>query len=921
MFFSRNKPVISAAVYGGLCLLVGSLITLESFTVPAIPFSAKTGFFERDTLPPSGTGIPVPEKDTTVVSTDTTGRKQDTGIVKTVRIDTVVVKYSKDTLSVPVKYHADDSVVLNIPEKTFHLFGKVNIDYDQINLKGAEVDYDQSTNILKARYRLDSAGNHVGAPIFTQQGQQPFQSDSMLYDFKSKRGKIYSTVTQQGEGFIYSQQVKKEADGSFNSFKARYTTCDYDPPHFDFRANKVKIIPNKMLISGPANLEVEGVPTPLFIPFAIFPLTHGQRTGLLPPTYEVSQQKGIGLVNGGYYFGLGQYADLTLRAEVYSYGSWGMTINPRYFKRYKYSGSFMLSINSTRFGDPETPDFTKSKDFRIMWSHSMDSKAHPGVTFSASVNAGTSTYNYYNITDPAARLNNILSSSIAFSKTWANSPFNLTLSANHSQNTSTRQVSISLPNLAFNMNTIYPFQPNNFVGTPKWYEKIGIGYSLNFQNAVNFADSQFLKPVFFKDFQTGIQHQIPISLTLPTFKFLTVSPGVSYTERWYTKEQILNFDPKLNKLDTTYKSGLYTARQVTTSISLSTAVYGMFQFNKHDKDARIQAIRHVMRPSISLSYQPDLNSQFYYYRRVDTAANIPMQPFSYFDGIGFGPFGAGKFGGISFSLDNNLEMKMKSKKDTTNGGIKKVKLLDGFGITGSYNLVADSFKLSPFSIYARTTLFNKVNISANGIIDPYVYNAYGQRIDKYVWQAGQRTIGTLRNGSISLSTSFKSPEKRNGGEGSGPDTTANMNVPGQNPMEAEQERMRRMHENPGDYVDFNIPWSVNLSYSLNFNKTRTPDYKRDTTIFVQSLNFSGDFSLSPKWKIGMSSGFDFIHQKLTYTTLNISRDLHCWRMTISVIPLGFYKSFSITLSPTAGILHDLRINRTRQFYDVFGNNQ
>jgi hypothetical protein len=921
MFFSRNKPVISAAVYGGLCLLVGSLITLESFTAPAIPISAKTGFFQRDTLPLSRGGMLVPEKDTTVVSTDTTGRKQDTGIVKTVRIDTVVVKYSKDTLSVPVKYHADDSVVLNIPEKTFHLFGKVNIDYDQINLKGAEVDYDQSTNILKARYRLDSAGNHVGAPIFTQQGQQPFQSDSMLYDFKSKRGKIYSTVTQQGEGFIYSQQVKKEADGSFNSFKARYTTCDYDPPHFDFRANKVKIIPNKMLISGPANLEVEGVPTPLFIPFAIFPLTHGQRTGLLPPTYEVSQQKGIGLVNGGYYFGLGQYADLTLRAEVYSYGSWGMTINPRYFKRYKYSGSFMLSINSTRFGDPETPDFTKSKDFRIMWSHSMDSKAHPGVTFSASVNAGTSTYNYYNITDPAARLNNILSSSIAFSKTWANSPFNLTLSANHSQNTSTRQVSISLPNLAFNMNTIYPFQPNNFVGTPKWYEKIGIGYSLNFQNAVNFADSQFLKPVFFKDFQTGIQHQIPISLTLPTFKFLTVSPGVSYTERWYTKEQILNFDPKLNKLDTTYKSGLYTARQVTTSISLSTAVYGMFQFNKHDKDARIQAIRHVMRPSISLSYQPDLNSQFYYYRRVDTAANIPMQPFSYFDGIGFGPFGAGKFGGISFSLDNNLEMKMKSKKDTTNGGIKKVKLLDGFGITGSYNLVADSFKLSPFSIYARTTLFNKVNISANGIIDPYVYNAYGQRIDKYVWQAGQRTIGTLRNGSISLSTSFKSPEKRNGGEGSGPDTTANMNVPGQNPMEAEQERMRRMHENPGDYVDFNIPWSVNLSYSLNFNKTRTPDYKRDTTIFVQSLNFSGDFSLSPKWKIGMSSGFDFIHQKLTYTTLNISRDLHCWRMTISVIPLGFYKSFSITLSPTAGILHDLRINRTRQFYDVFGNNQ
>lgn len=911
-----------AAVYGELCLFVLAVI----FTIAVIPPAYSNPVFTarpvNDTIPSHLENAAVAKKDTTGIIKDTSAPKQDTSISKTVKIDTVVVKYSKDTLSAPVKYHADDSVVLDIPEKTFHLYGKVNIDYDQINLKGAEVDYDQSTNLLKARYGLDTAGNHIGAPIFTQQGQQPFQSDSMLYDFKSKRGKIYSTVTQQGEGFIYSQQVKKEADGSFNSFKARYTTCDYNPPHFDFRANKVKIIPNKMLISGPANLEVEGVPTPLFIPFAIFPLTHGQRTGLLPPTYEVSQQKGIGLVNGGYYFGLGQYADLTVRGEVYSYGSWGLTFNPRYFKRYKYSGSLMLSISSTRFGDPETPDFTKSKDFRIMWSHSMDSKAHPGVTFSASVNAGTSTYSYYNLTDPAARLNNILSSSIAFSKTWPNnSPFNLTLSANHSQNTSTRQVSISLPNLSFNMNTIYPFQPKNFVGTPKWYEKIGIGYSLTETNAVNFADSTFLKPGFFKNFQTSIQHSVPISLTLPAFKFLTISPGVSYTERWYTKKQKLTFDPKLDRIDTAFQSGLYTARDITTSLSFSSAVYGMFQFNKHNKDSYVQAIRHVMRPSISLSYVPDLNSQYYYYVRADTSASIPQVYTSSFQGIGNGTFSPGKTAALSFSLDNNLEMKVKSKKDTANGGIKKIKLLDGFGINGSYNFMADSMKLAPFNVYARTTLFNKLNISANGLISPYVYNAYNVPTKEYVWQAGKASIGSLRTGSISLSTSFKSPERKNGEEGSGPDTTANMNVPGQNPMESEQERMRRIHENPGDYVDFNIPWSVNLSYSLTYNKARTPDYKRDTTIFVQSLNFSGDFSLSPKWKIGMSSGFDFIHQKLTYTTLNISRDLHCWRMTISVIPLGFYKSFSITLSPTAGILHDLRINRTRQFYDVFDANQ
>lgn len=883
--------------------------------VPLRQDTAKPDIHDADTIPAKRAADSLVQ-DTAVLRVDSMIKGRDTSYRDSVVTDTLPIRYSRDTLGAVVKYHADDSVVLNIPEKTFHLYGNVTVDYDEINLKAAEVDYFQAENLLKARYRLDTAGNRKGAPIFTQQGEEPSQSDSMFYDFKTKKGKVFSTVSKQGEGFIYSRQAKKMPDNSVNSIGNIFTTCDYDPPHFDFRAKKIKVIPNKLMISGPANLEIEGVPTPLFIPFAIFPLTHGQRTGILPPTYEASQQKGIGLINGGYYLGFGEYLDLTLRGEVYSYGSWGATINPRYFKRYRYSGSFMLSINSTRFGDPETPDFTKSKDFRVMWSHSMDSKAHPGVSFSASVNAGTSTYNYYNVTDAQTRLNNILSSSIAFSKSWQGSPFNLTLSANHTQNTSTRQVSITLPELAFNMNTIYPFQPKEFVGTPQWYQKIGVGYALSMRNSVNFVDSMFLKPGFFDDFQTGIQHQVPISLTLPAFKFLTISPGVSYTERWYTKERLLTFNPKLNKIDTAYHFGFYTARQASTSLSLSSAVYGMFQFNKHNKEARIQAIRHVMRPSVSLSYQPDMNKQFYYDLRVDTSANIPDIPVSYFDGIGFGPFGRGTFGGISFSLDNNLEMKMKSRKDTANGGIKKVKLLDGFGITGSYNLVADSFKLSPFSVYARTTLFNKVNISGSGVIDPYVHNVYGRRIDKYVWDNGKASIGSLTNGSVSVSTSFKSKEKTGGQK---PIDQEEEMQPGLDPMQQQQENIRRMHENPGDYVDFSIPWSVNLSYSLNFNKTRTPDYKRDTTIFVQSLNFSGDFSLTPQWKFGVSSGFDFIHKKLTYTTLNITRDLHCWRMSISVIPMGFYKSFSITISPTAGILHDLRLNRTRQFYDIFDN--
>ena len=902
-FLSQSLDVHALAVLQQKDPAISPSATMATDTLPPAPAADTTGTLpsEADTLAPPQDSL----------KTDTTARPAADSLPP--------IKYSKDTLDAPVTYHADDSVVLIVPQKRLILYNNTNVDYKDINLKAAQVTFDQASQTLKAMAQKDTAGEMQGLPVFTQQGQEPFESDSMLYNFKTLRGKIFSTVTQQGEGFMYSQQVKKMPDNSFNSFKTVYTTCDEDPPHFDFRARKVKVIPNKLLISGPANLEVMGVPTPLFIPFAIFPLTHGQRTGLLPPTYEVSQQKGIGLVNGGYYFGLGDYFDLTLRADVYSYGSWGLTLSPRYYKKYHYNGSFMLSIATTRFGDPETTDFTRSRDFRIMWSHSMDPKAHPGVTFGASVNAGTSTYNQFNVTDPSIRLNNTLSSSIAFSKSWQGSPFNLTLSANHNQNTSTRQVNITLPEAAFTMNTIYPFQPKEFAGNPKWYEKIGIGYSMNARNSVDFIDTTLFKPGFFDKFQGGIQHQVPISLTLPPFKFLTISPSVGYNERWYTKKLYRNFDEKRNRLDTTYVRGFYTARQVTTGLSISSAVYGMFQFNKRNKEAKIQAIRHVMRPSLSVSYTPDLNRQFYYNMKVDTSSAVPMQRFSVFDGVGFGPYSEGRFGGISFGIDNNLEMKVFSKKDTATH-TKKVKLLDGFGINGSYNLVADSFKLSPFSVYARTLLFDKVNISASGTVDPYVYNEVGRRIDKYVWENGRRSIGELRSGSISISSSFKSPDKKNKKSTEQPDEQTPPDlVPGMNPLDQQQEQMRRMEENPGDYVNFDIPWSINLSYSLNFNKSRTSDYKRDTTIFAQSLIFNGDFSLTPKWKITLSSGIDVVNRKLTYTQASIVRDLHCWRMSISVVPLGFYKSFSVTLSPTAGILHDLRINRTRQFYDVFGN--
>jgi hypothetical protein len=673
------------------------------------------------------------------------------------------------------------------------------------------------------------------------------------------------------------------------------------------------------VVSGPANLEIEGVPTPLFIPFAIFPITHGQRSGILPPQYVVNAQKGVGLEQGGYYVGMGEYFDLTLRGDVYSYGSWALTASPTYRKRYRYNGGFNLSFATTRFGDPAVKsEFTRSRDFRVTWNHSMDSKARPGVNFGANVNFGTSSYNTYNVFDYYTRVNNNIGSSISFSKTWQGKPYNLSVSLNHNQNLSTKDIFISFPDASFNVNTIYPFQPKEMVGTPKWYQKIGVSYSTVLRNSVNFKDTMFLKKEMFDRLQTGMSHTIPVSFSIPIGSF-TLSPGINYQEYWYTRKmkRVWNarkFNPAtdtLGGLDTTYQTGYFAARQASASVSLSTALYGMYVFKKTSK---IKAIRHVMRPTIALSYQPDLASSAYY----NLQYGFRPQDFtraSYFEGSVIGVPAEGKAGLVSFGLDNNLEMKVASKKDTSAAKEKKIKILDGFGINGSYNLMADSFKLSTFAIYARTNLFEKVNISASGTLDPYQVDNRGNRLDnQYVWQKGKISLGRLTNANITMSTSFQSGDKKSKEkEQQQQDMLNQQNMDAQ--QEAQARQLQMVRNNPGEYVDFDIPWRLDLSYSFTYSKTIIPDSGGVVTNLNQYVNFNGDFSLTPKWKIGLNSGYDFVNREIAYTNMYISRDLHCWQMSINLIPFGTYRQFSITISPKSGLLRDLRINRTRQFYD------
>lgn len=831
--------------------------------------------------------------------------------------DTLNVKLSKDSLDAPVNYKARDSIVLMVPTKKIFLYGTANTKYKDVELDADKMNFAQETGVLEAMPSKDTAGKLIGRPLMVNAGQT-FNSDTLKYNMGTQKALIFNTRSQYGEGFIHSEQTKKAPDNTIFGFKNGYTTCNLDTPHFAFRARKIKVIPNKLVISGPANLEIMGIPTPLYIPFAIFPLSQGQRSGLLPPQYTTNAQKGLGLENGGYYIGLGDNFDLTLRGSIYSYGSWMLTASPTYRKRYHYSGGMNLSFSNTRYGDPQVKqDYTSTHDFHITWNHTMDSKARPGTTFGASVNFASSTYNQYNVTDYATRVNNQIGSSVNFSKSWQGKPYNLSLGLTHSQNLQTKDVNISFPNAAFTINTVYPLQPKEVVGTPKWYYKIGIGYNGNLQNSVTFKDSLFGKPGMLDRLQTGFQHQVPITLSVPVMKGFTLSPGVSYSERWYTKQTIRTWNPLeynrargyYGKIDTSYKQGFYTAREVSTSLSLTTALYGMYQFKKGSK---IKAIRHVIRPTIGVSYRPDLNGHYFTDLRYDTA-KLSVSKVSVFDGANVGTPSYGRSGSINFGIDNNLEMKVFSKKDTSANHEKKIKILDGFGINGSYNLLADSMKLSTFSLYARTNLFDKLNITTSGTLDPYVVDKTGRRIDRYVWQDGKASLGHLTNASIALSTSLQSQSKgAKEKEKQLQDLAEQQNTDAA--MLAQQRQAQLVKSNPGEYVDFDIPWKLDLSYSLSYSKQLNIDSGRSVTTFNQGLTINGDFSLTPKWKLGAQSTFDFVKMQIGYTNMYISRDLHCWQMSINVIPYGFYRSFSVTINPKAGILRDLRVNRTKQFY-------
>ena len=825
----------------------------------------------------------------------------DTSII---RIDTFDLKLSKDTLDAPVEYEAEDSVVVLVKDKKVILYGKAKMHYKDIDLTAPKMELDQQTQILTAIKSVDSTGELIDRAHFSQ-GETKFQSDTIRYNFKTQKGLTKNTFTMMNE-MVMSAEKSKRVGNVLYARRGVLSTCNLDDPHFGFRYDKIKVVNNKVAITGPVHPEFEGVPVPLYLPFGFFPMNKGRHSGILAPTFTANEDFGLGLEGLGYYKVLSPYFDVTLRTNLYSYGGWTFNVVPTYRKRYRYQGQMNFSIQNTKYNFKGDPDYVINKSYSIQWSHSTDSRARPGTSFSANVNAASTRYNQYVPNDVDRNFQNQLGSSITYSKTFKNS--NLTVSANHNQNNSLHLINLNLPDIGYSLNTFYPFQRKEMIGAPKWYDKLGFAYNGNVRSQVSFYDTAVRVNDLLDTLQWGGKHNFPITLSLPPIlggKFL-ISPNVSYENTWIAEKVRRKWNDVSDTLETTVTKGFYVDHRASFGIGINTALYGTFNF----KGPKEMAIRHVVRPTVSFSYSPSLSKGHWYKTRIDTTEKLYSYP--EFERSLFGFYGPEDFGGISFGVDNNLEMKKRSKKETTLDK-KKIRLIDGFGFNGSYNFIADSFKLSTLSFYLRSTLFDKINITASTVLNPYQFDTTGAPVNKYAWQGEGFKLGRFTTGSLSMSTEFRSKPRDEKKEQERKQMEQQLL---NDPLLATdaQSQLDYMRRNPADFVDFNIPWTISLSLSVYYNERFRLDRKEFKKEFSSNVNFNGSFSLTPKWNFAVNGYYDFVTKNLQTFTMSINREMHCWQLSINVTPVGPYRYFSFTISPKSGMLQDLKVNRTRYFY-------
>ena len=813
-------------------------------------------------------------------------------------------------LNAKIDYSSADSLSMDIKNKVAWMYGNASIEYEDLKLKAAIIKIDFKNNTVHAYASQDSLGNAVGMPDFTQ-GELNFKAKELSYNFTTRKGFIQSVITKEGDGYLHGSEVKKVNDSVTNVGPGEYTTCDLPKhPHFSLKFSRAKIISGSMIVTGPAYMNIEGVPLPLVLPFGLFPNKRGRSSGLIIPKYGEATNRGFYLEDGGYYFGISDHFDLKLTGDIYSRGSWALKPVVTYKKIYKYSGNFSIKYAINITGTKGTNDYNKSKDFFVTWSHRQDPKARPNSVFSASVQAGSSSYNRYNPATVSDYLNTSFSSSVSYDVRLGQLA-NLTASARHSQNTSSKTVTLTLPEVSFGINRIYPFKKKVQTGKPSWYESISITYNMNTRNELSTYDSLVFTREAFDRFNTGMRHSIPLSGSFKVLKFFTWSNSINYAERWYVRsinktwisDTIVVGNDTLNGyVDIDTISGFKAARDYSFSSSLGTTFYGMKQFRK----GPVRAIRHVVRPSVGFSYLPDFGrEQLGYYRTVQVDAAGNTERYSIFGGNGtfsplFGVPSAQKSGSLNFSLSNNLEMKVRSLKDTITG-TKKIMLIDNLSFSASYDLARDSLNWSNLSVSGRTTLFKKIQVNYSSSYSPYAADTLGRTLNKFQYSV-DRKLFRFNNSNWNLSVGYDlSPKK-----------TTKKPAP---PASSSKEEIEDVQNNPKLYIDWDNPWSLQVNYNLRYSNQYVYKTRSTKSDLIQTFGVAGEINVTPKWKFSMQTGYDFEQKEFSFTQVTIYRNLHCWEMRFSWVPYGAMKSWNFTISAKASILQDLKLTKKKDFRD------
>ncbi len=851
--------------------------------------------------------------DTTLQVTDTIAQIADTlaQAADTLQGDEAPVDRRSSLLESRITYQAEDSIRLDFRTNKAHLYGNnesAEMLYQQIELRSGYIELDFKESLVFARGFTDTSGVVVNEPEFTE-GDRTFSAREMYYHLESRQGFIRRVVTQEGDGYLLGDSIKKLANDHINIASGSYTTCNHhEAPHFEIYFRRAKVIPDDKIVTGPAFLRIEGIPTILFVPFGFFPNQKGQASGVLIPSYGEAANRGFFLENGGYYFGINDYVDLALRGDIYSRGSWGVKAESMYRVRYRYQGRVNANYAVNRIGDRDSPDYRESRSFFIRWNHAQEPGSRPNSRFSANVNFGSSEHHAFNPSTTQDYLTNTFESSVNYStQLWGLLSFGAAMS--HRQNTQTNEVQVKAPDISLSTTRrIYPFRGRNFTGPAKWYHDINLRYSMTSQNTLNTFDT-LIGDVRFRDFNNGIQHSIPVQNDIKVGSWLNINNTFQYTERWYLRHYdrqwnsgmlITPTDTLLGYLEVDTVHGFRAARNFDLTTQWSSKVYGFYDFTR----GPVTTLRHVLTPSVGFTFTPDFaHPRWGYYRHyMRPGRDGPeLVRYSIFETLVYGTPPAGRSGRVNLRADNLFDMKLRPRGDTLEDA-RKVAILEGLSISTTYDVARDSLNWSPLRINARTTLFRQLVITFEGEWDPYQVDTLGRRINRFVFSESGRFFRRTSTG-MGLNVSYRLSSKEGGAETAESDYGT----------EQELDDIRR---SPDSYIDWDNPWSFSFNYSFKYSSILTPTPGERDREIIQTLGVRGDFNLTPKWKIELETNIDIQGLDLSFTRLRLWRDLHCWDMSIDWIPTGPRKSYMMTLRVKSPVLQDLKLTRKSDFRDM-----